>query len=128
MGDVVTDEMGATRGLHYDNDMGRSYLFDLDFFSDHEPGDEPAPALALDGSRRGSVCRFINHSCEPNLRIEAILDERNSEQLYRIGLFASVFIPALTELSYNYGYKPGCIAGLNIPCRCGTPSCNKRLI
>lgn len=24
VGDVVTDEMGATRGLHYDNDMGRT--------------------------------------------------------------------------------------------------------
>jgi hypothetical protein len=60
VGDVVTDEMGALRGLHYDNDMGRSYLFDLDFFRDQD-GDSEAPRLTLDGSRRGNVCRFINH-------------------------------------------------------------------
>jgi hypothetical protein len=59
IGDVVTDAMGIVRGMHYDNDMGRSYLFDLDFFGSSRR--DHVPLLAIDGSRRGNVCRFINH-------------------------------------------------------------------
>jgi hypothetical protein len=55
----------------------------------------PLPCLALPPP--------VSQSCDPNLRIEAVLDERNSEQLYRLGLYASKFIPALTELCYRYG-------------------------
>ncbi len=57
-----------------------------------------------------------------------MLDDRNSEQLYRIGLFAQKLIPKWTELSYNYGYVPGTIPGLHIPCKCGADTCSGRLL
>lgn len=45
-----------------------------------------------------------------------------------------LFLPAArdikrgTELTYNYGYRPGTVAGKELQCHCGAPCCQGRLI
>jgi len=70
----------------------------------------------IDGFR-GSVCRFVNHSCSPNCRVEewTVNDEP------RIALFAGDRnIAAGTELTYDYNYAP---YGEPQICLCGAKKC-----
>ena len=55
----------------------------------------------VDGSRKGNIARFINHSCEPNLYVEKWWVNR----VPRLGLFAKRPIAEGEEVSYNYSVK-----------------------
>ncbi len=68
-------------------------------------GDEDASLrFSLDGKRAGSVARFINSSDQPNLAIQTIVPPgQRDPRVLKIGLFALETIPALTELTYDYG-------------------------
>jgi SET domain-containing protein len=72
----------------------------------------------IDATRKGSVARFINHSCEPNCMARKC---RISGEV-RIGLFALKDITAGTELSCNYNFLGH--RGGKIRCQCGAPSCS----
>ncbi|KAG2435157.1 hypothetical protein HXX76_007241 [Chlamydomonas incerta] len=68
-------------------------------------GEEYAPMLVIDARTTGNVGRFINHSCDGNLTIQAVFaGVYRSTLLYHVGLYACRNIPPLEELSYNYGY------------------------
>ena len=56
--------------------------------------------LVIDSYKRGSAARFINHSCEPNCKIE----KWNVNGDMRIGVFAHVDIAAGEELTYDYNF------------------------
>lgn len=45
----------------------------------------------------------------------------------RIAFFAADFIPARTELCYDYGYFPGNVEGKAKACLCGTADCRKKM-
>ncbi|KAF2786624.1 hypothetical protein K505DRAFT_259494 [Melanomma pulvis-pyrius CBS 109.77] len=68
---------------------------------------------------RGTIARFVNHSCEPNC--EMIKWTVSGEP--RMALFAgSRGIMTGEELTYDYNFDP--FSSKNIQeCRCGTPSC-----
>ncbi|KAF2000770.1 SET domain-containing protein [Amniculicola lignicola CBS 123094] len=68
---------------------------------------------------RGTIARFVNHSCEPNC--EMIKWTVGSEP--RMALFAgSRGITTGEELTYDYNFDP--FSSKNIQaCRCGTESC-----
>lgn len=78
--------------------------------------------MVIDAESRGGVCRFLNHSCNPNCEIQVW--KVNNEP--RAGLFALRNIPEGSELTIDYRYD-----GLdeNIvktqPCFCGEPNCAK---
>lgn len=57
----------------------------------------------LDGKRAGSFARFINSSDQPNLFAQAVVTGHLDPRQCRICLFACFDIPAMTELSYDYG-------------------------
>ena len=57
----------------------------------------------LDGRRAGSVARFINTSDKPNLFIQSVCSGHTDVRQSRICLFALEDIPALNELTYDYG-------------------------
>ena len=80
------------------------------YFLDYEGGE------VIDGCQKGNIARFINHSCEPNCRIEkwTIGGE------YRIAVFAERDIPVDQELTYDYRFES---FGLNQKCLCGSLNC-----
>ena len=45
--------------------------------------------LVIDASLMGSMARFINHSCEPNLKSFNLVSEVESYTFHRICLFAT---------------------------------------
>ncbi|XRB06894.1 histone-lysine N-methyltransferase [Pycnococcus provasolii] len=66
--------------------------------------DEAMTGFELDGLRGGSVARLINTSKEPNLFIQMVCTSENWDiRQARLCLFAMKQIPAMTELTYDYG-------------------------
>lgn len=65
-----------------------------------------------------SACRFINHSCQPNLETQKWMVDGKT----RIGLFSLANIPAGTELTFDYQLDS--LGHSKMPCHCGAPNCS----
>lgn len=72
----------------------------------------------IDATRKGSLARFINHSCQPNCETRkwTVLGET------RVGIFATQDISIGTELAYDYNFE--WYGGVNVRCLCGAPNCS----
>ena len=74
--------------------------------------------MILDATR-GSIARFINHSCEPNCR----MIKWTVAGKPRMALFAGdAGIMTGEELTYDYKFNPYSVKNVQ-ECRCGTPTC-----
>jgi len=74
--------------------------------------------MILDATR-GSIARFINHSCEPNCR----MIKWTVSGKPRMALFAGdKGIMTGEELTYDYNFDPYSVKNVQ-ECRCGTASC-----
>lgn len=74
--------------------------------------------MILDGTR-GSIARFVNHSCEPNCRMIKWTVNRTP----RMALFAGdKGVMTGEELTYDYNFNPYSVKNVQ-QCRCGAPSC-----
>lgn len=90
----------------------------------HEHGLKDAYIISLnanyfiDATKKGSMARFINHSCMPNCETRkwTVLGET------RVGIFAKQDISAGTELSYNYNFE--WYGGATVRCLCGAANCS----
>lgn len=71
----------------------------------------------IDAEFCGNVSRLINHSCEPNCRIE----KYTSEGKPVVGVFAHTDITEGEELTFDYAYGNNSSAPFR--CHCGTPTC-----
>ncbi|PNY13312.1 histone-lysine N-methyltransferase ASHH1-like protein, partial [Trifolium pratense] len=73
---------------------------------------------SIDASRKGSIARFINHSCQPNCETRKwnVLGE------IRVGIFAKHDIPIGTELAYDYNFE--WFGGAKVRCLCGALKCS----
>ena len=71
----------------------------------------------LDAGRKGSISRFINHSCEPNCFVEVWTVQGR----LRVGIFTMVSIPVGTELTFDYKWRPSTRPPTR--CHCGTEFC-----
>jgi len=73
---------------------------------------------SIDATRKGSLARFINHSCQPNCETRKwnVLGE------VRVGIFAKQDIPYGTELSYDYNFE--WFGGVMVRCLCGAANCS----
>ncbi|MCO5601118.1 hypothetical protein L7F22_055237 [Adiantum nelumboides] len=89
------------------------------------------PEYCIDAGTTGNVARFINHSCEPNLFVQCVVNEHHDLSRPRVWLFAADTIPPLQELSYDYGYELNSVVKDGqvkvLPCYCGAHTCRKRL-
>ncbi|KAK9134422.1 hypothetical protein Syun_013752 [Stephania yunnanensis] len=76
---------------------------------------------SIDATRKGSLARFINHSCQPNCETRKwnVLGE------IRVGIFAKQDIVAGTELAYDYNFE--WYGGAKVRCLCGASSCSSFL-
>ncbi|XP_042433925.1 histone-lysine N-methyltransferase ASHH1-like isoform X3 [Zingiber officinale] len=76
---------------------------------------------SIDATHKGSLARFINHSCQPNCETRKwnVLGE------VRVGIFAMQDIPAGTELAYDYNFE--WYGGAIVRCLCGASCCSEFL-
>jgi uncharacterized protein YsxB (DUF464 family) len=79
--------------------------------------------LMVDAGHMGSVARFANHSCQPNCSLQ----RWNVKNESRIALVSKDFIPADTEITYQYnftddGWRNNPIRGQK--CYCQSIFCN----
>ncbi|EGC34871.1 hypothetical protein DICPUDRAFT_55529 [Dictyostelium purpureum] len=126
VGEIITHKEADRRGSKYDSN-GLSYLYDLDY-----KGKEDCEVI--DATFYGNVARFINHSCDPNLKkFFFFFDQRIEGSRARISFFSSKVIREGEELTFDYCYElPIGIEHLNeiegaIPCHCGSKKCRKWL-
>lgn len=70
----------------------------------------------VDGAVGGCGAEFINHSCDPNLRVQ--------RTRHHILFFSRRHIRAGEELTFDYRLHPKAI---RIRCRCGSPNCRGTL-
>lgn len=105
VGEVISEKECMRRLAHEYVEEKHKYLMNM------------SGGLIIDATRKGNTARFINHSCEPNCRVQEwkVRGER------RMGIFSIRSIAPGQELSFNYNFQrfgEGFQA-----CRCGAPSC-----
>lgn len=71
----------------------------------------------VDSRYKGCISRFMNHSCEPNIRLE-IWTVKNK---LRLGIVAQQDMPMSTEITADYQWQPS--SREPTKCHCRTPSC-----
>jgi histone-lysine N-methyltransferase SUV39H len=110
------------------------YLFALDKFIDPESLDPRlvGPPLEVDGEYVSGPTRFVNHSCEPNMRIFARVGDHADKHIHDLALFAIRDIPRGEELTFDYvdgleemesdAHDPEKMKDMT-PCLCGSKRC-----
>ena len=75
--------------------------------------------MIIDATTRGSIARFVNHSCNPNCRMEKWTVDGKP----RMALFAGDRnIMTGEELTYDYNFDPYSLKNVQ-ECRCGEKRC-----
>ncbi|KAK2016712.1 SET domain-containing protein [Colletotrichum eremochloae] len=114
------------------------YLFALDKFTDKNSPDVRlrGPPLEIDGEFMSGPTRFINHSCDPNLRIFARVGDHADKHIHDIAMFALRDIPKGEELTFDYvdgvseendDAKDKSKQGDMVRCLCNSKNCRKFL-
>ncbi|PNP59557.1 hypothetical protein THARTR1_00730 [Trichoderma harzianum] len=134
LGEIITsaeaDRRRAASAVSKRKDV---YLFALDKFTHPESLDPrlKGPPLEVDGEFLSGPTRFINHSCEPNLRIFARVGDHADKHIHDLALFAIRDIPRGEELTFDYvdgvtedgGAMEGASAGDMAKCLCKSRKC-----
>ncbi|KAI1357597.1 SET domain-containing protein [Xylaria arbuscula] len=105
MGEIITAEEATRRRAESHMAQRKDvYLFALDKFSHPDSFDERlrGPPLEVDGEFKSGPTRFINHSCEPNLRIFARVGDHADKHIHDLAFFAVRDIPRGEELTFDY--------------------------
>ncbi|XAR66718.1 Histone-lysine N-methyltransferase [Bertholletia excelsa] len=72
--------------------------------------------FTIDASFKGNSSRFLNHSCDPNCKLEKWQVEGET----RVGVFAARSIKIGEPLTYDYRFVQ---FGPEVKCYCGAPNC-----
>jgi histone-lysine N-methyltransferase SUV39H len=137
LGEVITSaEADRRRRAAAVSQRKDVYLFALDKFTDPDSLDPRlrGPPLEVDGEFMSGPTRFINHSCDPNMRIFARVGDHADKHLHDLALFAIKDIARGEELTFDYvdgvaedGEEPeGNIEDMT-RCLCGSSKCRKFL-
>ncbi|HEX6134562.1 MAG TPA: SET domain-containing protein-lysine N-methyltransferase [Longimicrobiales bacterium] len=111
-GEVISDEEADRRYPFDEDERHHTFLFRLD------SGD------VIDAGPRGSIAKYINHSCDPNC--EAV------EEDDRIYIYSLHDIAKGEELVYDYNFvldEPHNTANKRLyPCNCGAAKCRGTIL
>ncbi|KAK8918168.1 Histone-lysine N-methyltransferase, H3 lysine-9 specific dim-5 [Metarhizium anisopliae] len=105
LGEVITSAEADRRRdasvVYHRKDV---YLFALDKFTDPQSLDArlKGPPLEVDGEFMSGPTRFINHSCDPNMRIFARVGDHADKHIHDLALFAIKDIQKGEELTFDY--------------------------
>lgn len=111
VGEIIRRPLSDVREARYEQKgMGDSYLFRL------------TTDLVIDATRKGSIARFINHSCEPNVQAKTI--QFNGEP--KIAFYTKHALKRGEEITYDYqfAYED---EDKKVACLCSAPSCRQTL-
>ncbi|TBU26365.1 SET domain-containing protein [Dichomitus squalens] len=135
---VYTGTREVAEQRHALGDGRKSYIFDLDVHEgdDDDDEDESAGRYSVDGYAHGNWTRFVNHSCEPNMRVVPVVWDTIPELKQPFLAFvATEDIPPRTELTIDYdpnaaleaqksnGKRPRTRPEGARECMCNTDSC-----
>lgn len=76
------------------------------------------PGVYIDARNRGSLTRFVNHSCDPNCKTEKWTVEGDT----RIAVVALRDIEFGTELTFDYQWKA--LGSRQLACHCNSSNCS----
>lgn len=79
----------------------------------------------IDSSVFSNVARFLNHSCNSNLRCQPVYIESRNPVLTHMAFFAIRDIKAFTELTINY-FIPDVLENIDFGCLCKSKQCVRR--
>ncbi|KAI5462914.1 hypothetical protein BGZ63DRAFT_352939 [Mariannaea sp. PMI_226] len=105
VGEIITcEEADRRRSAAAVSQKKDVYLFALDKFTDPDSFDPrlKGPPLEVDGEFMAGPTRFINHSCDPNMRIFARVGDHADKHIHDLALFAIKDIPKGEELTFDY--------------------------
>ena len=123
VGELISEKEAQKRGTYYDAKK-LSYIWSISI--DHQRG---RLLPSIDATFKGNVARFINHSCDPNLR--AILFTSSGKIDFRharVAFFARKPITPKSELTIDYNYVLENDSKKGIECRCGSKKCRGRML
>ncbi|KAK4483397.1 hypothetical protein RD792_010583 [Penstemon davidsonii] len=106
-GEVISSEEAKQRSQTYETQgLKDAYIISLN------------ANYFIDATKKGSLARFINHSCQPNCETRkwTVLGET------RVGIFAKQDIFVGTELAYDYNFE--WYGGVTVRCLCGAANCS----
>lgn len=95
----AASETVLMKGTEISKSSKDSYFFNLDKFVGSLTEEE---IYVVDGQYKGGPTRFLNHSCNPNLRQFTVSCYRGNPKVYELAFFAREDIEALTELTFDY--------------------------
>jgi serine/threonine protein kinase len=116
-GDLVVEYVGKAVNRAYLPHLFRRYANERKLYIMALTAD-----VYLDARKRGGIARYINHSCDPNCKVE----RWKVRGLLRAAVIANRDIPAGTELSFDYQWerKRG---RAPTKCYCGSENCRGTL-
>ena len=111
VGELITDEVAEKRNED-------TYLFNLDLKT---CGDEPN---CMDALKYGNCGRFINHSCDPNMKVVKLFTSHRDISFPGLAFFAYKDIEPKEELCFNYGDSFWDVKNKNgMFCKCSSDNC-----
>ncbi|CAM9791490.1 unnamed protein product, partial [Discosporangium mesarthrocarpum] len=109
-GEIIRNAVADKREKLYEEmQIGSDYMFRVD------------EDTVVDATFKGSLARFINHSCDPscNTRIIAVDGSK------KIVIYAKRQVERGEELSYDYKFPLETNEEDRVPCYCGSEKCRK---
>ncbi|XP_024081838.1 histone-lysine N-methyltransferase eggless-like isoform X2 [Cimex lectularius] len=82
----------------------------------------------MDAKVAGNIGRYLNHSCDPNIFVQNVFVDTHDLRFPWVSFFALKYIPAGTELTWNYGYNVDSVPGKKLYCYCEAANCRRRLL
>eukprot|EP00117_Sycon_ciliatum_P041169 scpid15884/ scgid30168/ Histone-lysine N-methyltransferase EHMT2; Euchromatic histone-lysine N-methyltransferase 2; HLA-B-associated transcript 8; Histone H3-K9 methyltransferase 3; Protein G9a len=110
VGELISDDDAEERG----ND---SYIFDIGLESSDD-------MWCVDACRYGNIARFINHSCEPNIKPIRVFAQHQDHRFPHMALFSTDDVESGAQICFDYGANFWKVKGRHFSCECGTPSCS----
>lgn len=114
VGELIREQVGDLREEVYSKEQGGDgscYMFRLD------------EELIVDATRKGSMSRFINHSCDPNCICRIVTCDRGQKHIV---VFAKVDLKPGDEVTYDYKFG---VEGESqkLRCLCASLNCMGRM-
>ena len=83
------------------------------------------PTQSIDACFYGNESRFINHSCNPNVRaIEIVTTNPNGDSISKIGIFSIKCIQQSNEIVLDYNWDTELLdIPEDVPCLCNEKNC-----
>lgn len=82
----------------------------------------------MDAKTSGNIGRYLNHSCSPNTFVQNVFVDTHDLRFPWVSFFALHYIPAGTELTWDYSYDIGSVPGKVMKCHCESVHCRRRLL